>query len=468
VLCRLAIKQNGAAVKSASSRDSRTTDRNKLLAEDRPAHDWYRFVLSFPPHLVRTYLERFGLNKLHRVLDPFCGTGTTLVECKKRGIASVGVEANPMAHFASSVKVDWSLDPEGLLAHAHAIAEKVHAELDLQSIDDDVLPLFRKHEQAQALDGHSLRTLPAAVQALLLANSISPLPLHKVLVLRDILEKESSARLFRHERLALAKALVFSISNLHFGPEVGVGPPKADAPVVQSWLGEVRIMCSDLRQLGRHARVPAVVHHADARQIVAVVEPNSVDAVITSPPYPNEKDYTRTTRLESVLLGFLHSKADVRALKNTLVRSNTRGVYKGDDDDRWVSEHAEINRIAQAIEDRRIALGKTSGFERMYPRVTRLYFGGMARHLADLRQVLRPRAQLAYVVGDQASYLRVMIRTGQLLADIAQALGYEVVGIDLFRTRLATATKEMLREEVVVLRWPGPAAHPGTTAAKSG
>ena len=93
-------------------------------------------------------------------------------------------------------------------------------------------------------------------------------------------------------------------------------------------------------------------------------------------------------------------------------------------------------------------------FERMYARVTKLYFGGMARHLSDLRGVLRPGAHLAYVVGDQASYLRVMIRTGQILAEIAQSLGYELVGIDLFRTRLATATKEQLREEVVILRWP--------------
>jgi hypothetical protein len=79
----------------------------------------------------------------------------------------------------------------------------------------------------------------------------------------------------------------------------------------------------------------------------------------------------------------------------------------------------------------------------------------MVRHLADLRNILRPGARLAYVVGDQASYLRVMIRTGQILADLAASLGYEVVGIDLFRTRVATATREQLREEVVVLKWPG-------------
>ena len=55
--------------------------------------------------------------------------------------------------------------------------------------------------------------------------------------------------------------------------------------------------------------------------------------------------------------------------------------------------------------------------------------------------------------GDPAWHLRVMIRTGQILADLAASLGYEVVGIDLFRTRAATATREQLREEVVVLKW---------------
>ena len=79
----------------------------------------------------------------------------------------------------------------------------------------------------------------------------------------------------------------------------------------------------------------------------------------------------------------------------------------------------------------------------------------MAQHLTSLRPILRPGALLGYVLGDQASYLRVMIRTGQLIAQIAESLGYRVESIDLFRTRLATATGEQLREEIVVLRWPG-------------
>ena len=441
------LTMNGTTAESASRED------NKLRPEDRAAHDWYRFVLSFPPHLVREYLQRFGMDSGKRVLDPFCGTGTTLVECKKLGIPSVGIESNPMACIASQVKVDWQVDPDGLLRHAASIAKRVVADLESQGIADtgDDLPLFSRDQEALT----KLRTLPAEAWKLLLKDSISPLPLHKALVLLEAVDGEKDQRFSQHERLALAKALVFGISNLHFGPEVGVRPPKTDAPVIGTWLKGIRAMSDDLGELRGRSQTDAVVHHADSRYLSTILEPNSVDAVVTSPPYPNEKDYTRTTRLESVILGFIRSRQDLRALKQGLMRSNTRGVYKADHDDLLVANHGEIQRIANAIENRRIELGKTSGFERLYGRVTKLYFGGMARHLADLRMILRPGARLAYVVGDQASYLQVMIRTAQLLAEIAASFGYETVSTDLFRTRLATATREQLREEVLVLRWPG-------------
>ena len=427
-------------------------ENNRLRLDDRAAHQWYRFILSFPPHLVRDYAVKFNLNSSHRVLDPFCGTGTTVVECKKLGISAYGLEPNPIACFASRTKLNWKVDPAGLWQHAQLIAKAVTQQLGKDGISEESgLPLFH----SRVLDMSVLRSIPPAAMDLLLSNSISPLPLHKTLVLLEKIEEHRDNRFHDHERLVLATCLVNGIGNLHFGPEVGVGPAKADAPVVALWLNGIREMAGDLKQLQPAQGADVMVHQADAREAALILPPQSVDAVITSPPYPNEKDYTRTTRLESVLLGFISSKQDLRALKKQLVRSNTRSVYKADTDDGLVSDHPEIQRIAAAIEHRRIELNKDSGFERLYARVTKLYFGGMKRHLAELRPVLRPGAQLAYVVGDQASYLRVMIRTGQILADIAVSLGYEVTGIDLFRTRLATATREQLREEVVLLRWPG-------------
>ncbi len=437
----------GADFKRKLSENHLSTISNKLGEHDRLVHDWYRFVLSFPPHLVRSYLDEFGVNSDSVVLDPFCGTGTTLVECKLNGIPSIGIEANPFPKFASFVKTSWGIDPDRMLEVAHRIAERTSSILLAQGIDDE--------KMTSASDPCRLRTLPPESERLLLKNSISPLPLHKSLVLCEQLERASNEHGYDHLRLALASTLVNRVSNLRFGPEVGVGHIQADVPVTSNWLREVNRFAVDLRAVNKRAYARSTVYLADSRQLTSVLRNGTVEAVITSPPYPNEKDYTRTTRLESVLLGFVTSKNDLRRLKKSFIRSNTRGVYKEDTDHLWVAENKKISGIASRIEKRRVELGKTSGFERLYPRVTKLYFGGMARHLEELKRVLKPGARLAYVVGDQASYLRVMIRTGELLAEIAEAMGYELQRVDLFRKRFATATGEMLREEVVILRWPG-------------
>jgi DNA modification methylase len=428
-------------------------ENNKIRPEDRPVHDWFRFVLSFPPHLVRHYLHRFGATKRSIVLDPFCGTGTTLVECKKHGVKSVGIEAHPLAHFVSGVKLDWNIDPKLLHRHARRVGLHAIEELNGTGIAESVLS--SNLNRCSHLNGN-LRTLPEESLALLLEDSISPLPLHKVLVLLDQISVEEDLRVQAHERLAVAKTAVFNISNLHFGPEVGVSrQKKVDADVVTLWNQVIADMAHDLEMHASLAGTKAEVHLYDSRRPLRFLKPRSIDAVITSPPYPNEKDYTRTTRLESVLLGFVRDRHDLRKLKGHLLRSNTRNVFKLDDDDTAVTGNREIQRIAREIEARRIELGKTSGFERLYARVTKLYFGGMYRHFAELRPFLKPGAKLAYVVGDQASYLRIMIRTGQLLAEIAESLGYKVLDIELYRTRLATATKEQLREEVILLEWRG-------------
>ena len=406
----------------------------------------YRFVLSFPPHLVRGYIEDFGLGPDATVLDPFCGTGTTVVEVKLCGLNAVGIEANPMAYFAGTVKLNWEIKPDILVESAEQIVAKVEGKFKAQGIADDL-----------SFSGSDVtfRTLDPDLEKLLLTNSMSPLPMHKALTLIEVLNEYREHECYGHLRLALAKALVFSMSNLRFGPEVGVGKIVDNKLVLRPWLTEVKKVADDLRSIDPKAYKAGKVIHGDARQIQSLIAPQSIDAVITSPPYPNEKDYCRTTRLESVLLGLIDIKDALREVKKTFVRSNTRSVYKADDDDAWISDMPEVKELAKRIEARRVELGKTSGFEKLYARVTELYFGGMAKHLESLKPLLKSGAMLGYVVGDQASYFQVLIPTGQLLGKIAEKLGYELVRIDLFRTRFATATKQELREEVVILRWPG-------------
>ncbi|MEM0980724.1 MAG: DNA methyltransferase [Cyanobacteria bacterium P01_H01_bin.58] len=416
--------------------DAAALSNNKLQASDRAFHDWYRFVLSYPPHLVRYYIEKFGLGQDTVLLDPFCGTGTTLVEAKKNGITSVGVEAVPMSHFACRTKTRWSVN---LAVLDRALAQVL--------------------EQAQALmQARPYQTFDPDQAAIIVKNSICEEPLHQCLTLRAAIATVSSAAVRDVFNLALAQVTVHEASNLKFGPEVGIRRKRRESvAVLDCWCRKVEHMVEDLAAYEDEAKVSTHCHQGDARSLRSLLAPNSIDAVITSPPYPNEKDYTRTTRLESVLLGFLNNKRELRAFKQSLMRSNTRNVYKVDDDDQWLAARSSATRIAHTIEERRLALNKTSGFERLYHRVIGLYFGGMKRHLLELQASLKPGAKLAYVVGDQASFFQVMVRTGELLAEIAAEVGYEVEQCELFRTRLATATGQQLREEVVILRWPGAA-----------
>src|SRR2546425_14662 len=101
-------------VETPKPNQTRNSTINAVRKEDLPVHVWYRFVLSFPPHLVRQYISAFDLGSEDLLLDPFCGTGTTLVEAKKNRIPSVGCDAHPLAALVSRVKTNWTLDVEAL------------------------------------------------------------------------------------------------------------------------------------------------------------------------------------------------------------------------------------------------------------------------------------------------------------------------------------------------------------------
>lgn len=408
---------------------------NKLRVEDSSIHDWYRFVLSFPPHLVQQYLETFCVDQTSFVLDPFCGTGTTNVECKKHGVSSWGIEASPLTHFVSKTKCVWANDTFNFLNTAKQIA--LAAARTINSLSKP-------------------RTLSEEQTSLILKNSICEQPLSSTLVLRDSIRAANSP-FEDYYLLALAKHIVYSYSNLKFGPEVGISRKKKESvDVVEIWLSEIERMETDLEYWKHHSSTFADISLGDARSIPKRDYIGKVDCVITSPPYPNEKDYSRTTRLESVILGFINTRDDLRNIKKGFIRSNSKNVYRSDNDAQYISNIGSINKLSNEIEERRLELGKTSGFEKLYASVVKQYFGGMARHLSELKPYLRNGASLAYVVGDQASYFQIPIRTSVLLGEVAESIGgYRVDRVDTFRKRFATATETWLNEDVLVLKYKG-------------
>ena len=117
----------------------------------------------------------------------------------------------------------------------------------------------------------------------------------------------------------------------------------------------------------------------------------------------------------------IRDRQALRQVKESLLRSNTRNIFVDDADSDEVREFRSIQTVCRQIEERRIELEKDSGFERLYHKVVAHYFGGMRRHLRALRPKLRRGASLAYVVGDQLSFLMVPVATAKLLAEVAQA-----------------------------------------------
>ncbi len=421
--------------------------KNDLQELDAPIHRWWRFVLAYPPHLVSQYLDEFGCEgDGSTVFDPFSGTGTTLVEAKRRGCRAVGMEALDFCFLASKVKTTWDVPVVALEKAAESLLDKIASDFANYGFFCSST-LFQTHRNSKR-PVECLLTLPAAQEKLLGSGYVSALPLQKLLVIQKHVLSLSDGPIADFFKLALGSIAV-PASNVGFGPEIYRRKAKTDEDVWTLFSDQVEIMLSDLREAQKRPYGPSKVFHNDSRDLTTL-EDLKFDAVITSPPYPNEKNYGRITRIENLITNCVQDSFDLKRLKKGLIRSNSQNMYKGDEDDQHVEKFASIQKIAARIEERRLELGKTSGWERLYPTVTRHYFGGMYRHLLALKPLMNRGGHCAYVVGDQMSFLMVHIKTGEILAELADDIGYKVVKIDLWRERWATASKTPIREEVVV------------------
>ena len=434
---------------------------NVIQKTDTPIHDWYCFVQSYPPHLVRQYIERFGIRRRDLLCDPFCGTGTTLVEAKKCGIRSVGCDAHPFAVLVSRVKTNWSLDVDLL----SSLLRRILARAEEQMIRHSLPPLsfytmmVREREPGRK-NGYRLSD---DEDKLLPTGFLSERPLQRLLILRDEIEKlteDHPQEIRDFFLLAMSHVIANGAGNFAFGPEIYRTKPKPDYDVLKHLAQHVGLMIFEMERakIGGNDKVTAQVFLDDARRLDHI--PSGVAGVITSPPYPNEKDYTRTTRVESLLLGLLKNREQLRFVKESLLRSNTRNVFVADNDSDEIAEFKAIQAVCHKIERRRVELGKTSGFEKLYHKVVAHYFGGMRRHLRALRPKLKPKSPLAYVLGDQLSFLMVPIATAELLGQVAAAEGFKVVGRELWRERVGTKVRNSetnqrtvrVREEILILQ----------------
>lgn len=403
-------------------------------------HNWYNFVLGFSDKLVSAMMDRLDVQEDQIVLDPFCGTGTTLVESMKRGIVSVGIDASPFSCFVSRVKTNRALSADVLLSALVDVG--IEYEKSRTSLDSLHTSAYKYLEES----------------GMLARGWISKVPLRHALALKEAIYRAAPNAACRDAfLLALVSNLSTKIGNMKYGPEIYCYRRRRSVDVWEIFQKNALQMIKDLCIAENAADLGAArVLRGDARNCSSILLRNGykkVHVAITSPPYPAEHDYTRNTRLELAFLDFVTSNDCVRSIKRSMVRSHTKGVYKSDRDALLVRDNKEINLLADKVARR--VKGKSYGFARLYPTVIRSYFGGMKRHLESVHSVLANQGRYAIVVGDQASYLGTHVPTADLLGQIAEETGFKVEDQIVWRTRKPSTKKKLMKEHALILKKVG-------------
>ena len=292
---------------------------------------WYpaRMFHRIPAEILAS-LTADGLT----VLDPFCGSGTVLLEAALRGHSAIGIDINPIARLISKVKTT-RLDVVSLLHRADQTLRRARAARRNDGVE--TLPaywflagarraLVRSHREVQTIIYRPHRdflrvSLSAIVRRSSLADPSIPPPVR----LSTERAKCGSTRYARD----LRRALSVSSRTVH----------DAFRCRVESNVVRMSELCS-CKGYGS-----AQVLDEPAEAAATGLSPQSVDLIITSPPYCGAQKYVRSLRLEMILLGFEHSEIaeiDRRTLgTERLSVSNLR--------ERLATSFVEANALIQKI-----------------------------------------------------------------------------------------------------------------------
>lgn len=414
------------------------------LNGDQKVHNWYVFPEAYSPHLIDKYAEKFGLPQKAKMLDPFCGTGTSIISAKFKGMEGVGVDANPFAVFVSNTKADWTADPKILKTELNDIIAQLRIPMLALAGPNSLQRYSSDEECAEAITSLTAPEMPK------LDLWISPRVINKVLLIKERILEVKNKRIQRLLLLALA-AILRESSNMKLAPHAfGSRTIKEDAPVLEAFEKKVNAMVNDLyavRATEREGTAMAFV--GDSRELNAVLDgyPNGYfDLAITSPPYVNNLDYTMQTRLELFFLDFVKDMEELKSIRKRFVTCDAKGIYKGCDDSKLVRKFGSIQAISDKLEEK--MQGKKWGWN--YPKLVTEYFGGMYRVMEATRPFLKDASNFVLVVGE-SSHMGVKVAVPDILGEIAGEIGYSISEIETLRERRCSSHEFRLKEAAVVI-----------------
>ena len=406
-------------------------DYLKFLNDEKQiVNRWYTLLEDFPPSLVWDKFEKYSLNSNNTVLDPFAGSGTTVVTAKLYGSKVIGIDVNPVAAFVTKVKTTWKINLEELKTEINSLLN------DFQ----EVSPFLEEVR----MSAPSLENIPKMERY----QWLKPLNQNYVAFVKERLTEVLNDDIRNLFHLALVEAAQES-SNVSFCPGTSFYPFKKRVTFFEAFNRKLRMMYEDLSLVKLHgvtdSKIP--VYAEDMRQMTEFVAPSSIDFIFTSPPYPNDLEYTRQTRLDLYLLEFVKDMKDVTEIKKKMVKGSTKLIYKESDSAKYVEECPLIQDIVHKLRD--AFKDKKWGWD--YPRMVGEYFGDIFLAMEQTREVLKEGCCAQFVVGDQ-TYKQILIPVGKIMVEMGKKLNYRSSKLETFRVRRSTLHDIPLKEEIVILR----------------
>ena len=349
------------------------------LARENGVHRWYLFPHSFTGQLVHALIREWALDACDRILDPFVGSGTTLLAAKEKRVPATGYDLSPLAVLASTTKV---------AAFSRSALERTWSALDPQLNGESRTSRTKSYPELvrSALPHGRLEALDAVASRI------------------DALDCTSAERgFFRLALLSIIPRFSKAVANGGWLRWSDVG---ADTTlVVKSYRERVESMLLDVHDDAPDCVAGWTADLADARALPDY--DSTYSAVITSPPYPNRHDYTRVFGVE-LMFEFLDWEKN-RELRYQSFHSHPEVRPRRPS----ACDYAPPERLEGSIEHIE---------EPRIRRMLRGYFLDMYLCLREIRRVTRKGGKIALVVGN-ARYGGKSLLVDEFTAELGERAG---------------------------------------------
>lgn len=409
-----------------------------------PVQRWFHLKEAFSLDLLETLLADWRIQPhfISRVLDPFCGTGTSLLSAQKFArktgrddLQAFGFERNPFLHFVANTKVHWhQFNLQQFQSHAARILNGVHKPIPRR------LPALSTLRRQDVYKRQTLKEILGFRGAIDSVEHIEKalLLLGYASVLEDLSGTRKDGRALRivqgKQPLVTATSLNLAWSAI---AEDARQAPNHFKPI------HTKILLGDGRTL--------------ANEYTSGNELKEFDIVIYSPPYLNNIDYTEVYKIELWMCGFVDTASKFRSLRYQTFRSHPSVRFP---DPITITEDEQLNDVTKTLEVLIEALPNDKD-RQWRSDLFKGYFDDMYQGLKHQKNALRAGGWIFCIVGNSLHgpsdepESRVPVASDLIIASIAQAIGLEVKAIQVARLlkRRAPDT-HYLRESIIVMRKP--------------